>query len=111
MKSYTIQELAAELNIQIGTFVMKRNILFEHLRDLKILQDTPNKNVPYIEFINHGFFEVVIVKKHNKFYQRTQVTSVGLNWFQNSIRSKIIKAEKKHWEKYYSKYLYLFNNL
>lgn len=61
--SFSISTTAKMLNYQSPTRKNKgigRNMMFEILRNLGILQqDYPNRNVPYQEYIDEGYFEVI----------------------------------------------------
>ena len=109
MTNYNMSEAAQELNITIGKFTIGRNILFEHLRYLQILQDYPNRNVPHNQFINLGYFQVLYVKSKNRFNSITCVTPLGIKWINEEKRVLIIQNEIKYWEEYYPKDLYLLN--
>lgn len=96
------------LNIKIGKFRMGRNVLYEHLRLLDILEYRGKVNYPKNEFFKLGIFlQVPVLKENNKIYFKTCVTKKGIQWLKQTQVEKIIQAEIKYWEKYYPKYLYI----
>lgn len=90
MANYSMSEAAQELNITIGKFTIGRNILFEHLRYLQILQDYPNRNIPYTQFINLGYFQVLYAESKNN--SITCVTPLCIEWINNQKRALIIQS-------------------
>lgn len=105
--SFDMKEAVYKLNLTIGRFTIGRNILFEHLRLLNILQDGDHKNIPYGEYLDKGYFVVTPVRNNGGLYLKVFVTDSGLQWLQTVIKDVIIAAEKKYWLEYYPKYVYL----
>jgi phage antirepressor YoqD-like protein len=54
-----------------------QNKLFEKLRDEQILMQN---NLPYQQYINQGYFDVVVKTKNNLVFSTTVVTPKGLTW-------------------------------
>ena len=105
---YDMSETAKILNIKIGRYLMGKNILYEHLRLLNILEYRGKNNYPKEEFFQAGFFkQVFVIIKNQKPYPKTYVTCKGIQWLKQTQLRKIIEAEIQYWKDHYPKYLYL----
>ncbi|HPH37632.1 MAG TPA: phage antirepressor KilAC domain-containing protein [Sediminibacterium sp.] len=91
------------LNLRILNWPMGKNIIFEHLRMLQVLQDGKNKNKPYPHYYQFGFFEIISIKKNNKTFNKTVITEKGLNWLIREKRSIIMTNEIEYWKENYRK--------
>lgn len=99
--NYSMTEAALHLNIRLGRYTIGRNVLMEHLRELKVLQTEGSKNKPFKEFYHHRFFDVITVTKNNRHWDKTVVTEKGIKWLQVYYVATIKQKEYEYWEKYY----------
>lgn len=98
---YTFKKVLEILKITLLDWTMGKNILLEHLRDLKILQEGVNHNKPDKCFVDLGLFNPKSCIKNDGSHQILEVTEKGLNWFINDLRSKIIEKEREYWKEKY----------
>lgn len=77
-------KIARDEKINLG-----RNKLFKWLRSKNILKDN---NIPYQDYINRGYFEVVEVKKETiygtKVFPKTVITGKGQIWVIEKLRAE-----------------------
>ena len=76
-KNYDMKQVANELKIMLRNFKIGPNMLFDHLRFLKILQNNP-KNEPYPHYFKLGLFKSVTCYRNNREFQKTLVTEKGV---------------------------------
>ncbi|NCI45040.1 phage antirepressor KilAC domain-containing protein [Sediminibacterium soli] len=99
--NYSMTELAVHLNITLGRYTIGRNVLMEHLRELKVLQTEEAKNKPFKEFYQHQFFDVITVTKNNRHWNKTVVTEKGIKWLQSKYVGTIKEREYQYWKDWY----------
>lgn len=82
-----------ELNsmLQVSAVLRFKNMgeqkLFEFLRTEKILMElAPNKNIPYRQYIEKGFFEVKVITRNKKNFRTTRVTKRGIQYIYKRLR-------------------------
>lgn len=98
-----IKYAANILDLKFLNWPMGKNILFEHLRKLQILQDGKDRNKPYPHYYSMKYFETIIVEKNNKTFRKTVITEKGLNWLKNVQRPIIELNEREYWKEKYPK--------
>ncbi|MEI6265830.1 MAG: phage antirepressor KilAC domain-containing protein [Sphingobacteriia bacterium] len=102
-QTYSIKNISEILKITLLDWQMGKNNLFEHLRDLKILQEGVNHNKPVKCFVDLGLFNQKSCIKKDGSHTILEVTEKGLNWFINDLRSKIEEKEREYWKEKYPK--------
>lgn len=99
---YSMTEAALHLSITLGRYTIGRNVLMEHLRELKVLQTEGVKNQPYKEFFQANYFDVKRVEKNGRYWNKTIITEKGIKWLRANYISTIKQNEYKYWEEWYS---------
>lgn len=106
IETYNMVEVAKILNISFNNFILGRNILYEYLRYFEVLQEFPNKNIPFPEYYKKGYFKAIPISKYVYTGYKTVVTHLGLEWLECDLKSLIIEEEKKYLAEYYPTFKY-----
>ncbi|MBN9298613.1 MAG: phage antirepressor KilAC domain-containing protein [Filimonas sp.] len=108
---YTISQALKMINLKIGQYLMGRNIFFEYLRELKVLQKGKNHNKPCEDLLKLGWFKIEWVTIKRKSYPRVMISKRGINWIKKTKLPIIKELEYKHWQEFYPNDLHLLNEV
>jgi hypothetical protein len=102
-QTYSFKNLTEIFNIEMLDWSMGKNVLLEHLRFLKILQEGAMQNIPYKCFVDRGFFNPKSCIKQDEPHPILDITEKGLNWLINEKKAIIELNEREYWKEKYPK--------